>query len=135
MTLAADRLVVLYDRDCGLCSASARALSRWDRDDHLNVVPLQDVASRVPRVASLVAGRRLECAIHVVDPVTARVTTGGAGVLAIARRLPGGAVAGLVAAIPPARWAVELAYGVVAANRHRIGRWMGLDGPVCDVPR
>lgn len=132
----AGRLAILYDRDCGLCAATARRLRRWDRNDRLQLVPLQEVDSMAsPDVASLVAGRPLESALHVVDPATGRVSSGGDGVLEIARRLPGGRAAALAEAVPPARWAVRLGYDLVARNRHRIGRLLRLEGPACDVPR
>jgi len=131
-----DRLAVLYDRDCGLCTASARALRHWDRRGQLDLVPLQDVGGAAPpRVAALVDGLPLGAALHVVDEATGRVVAGGAGVLAIAGRLPGGRAADVLARIPPVRWGIGVAYDVVARNRHRIGRWLRLEGPACDVPR
>jgi len=136
-TVPADRLAVLYDRDCRLCTATARRLRRWDREGRLDVVPLQSVTSAVsPEVARLAGGRSLSSALHVIDPASGSVFSGGDGVLAIAGRLPGGSVpAAVIAAVPPARWAVTLGYDLVARNRHRIGRWLRLEGPACDVPR
>ncbi|HET7029100.1 MAG TPA: DUF393 domain-containing protein [Candidatus Limnocylindrales bacterium] len=129
------RLVVLYDRDCGLCTATARRLRRWDRAGRLELVPLQDAAgSARPALASM-AARSLTAALHVLDERTGEVRAGGDAALAIAAALPGGALARPVAAIPPARWLVGVLYEAVARNRHRIGRWLDLEGPVCDVPR
>jgi len=133
--VARSRLVVLYDRDCGLCAATARALGRWDRRSALRLVPLQDVDTEAPEVAGRVAAAPLAAAMHVVDESTGRIAAGGDGVLAIASRLPGGRAADVVARIPPARWGVGIAYDLVARNRHRIGRWLKLEGPVCDVPQ
>jgi predicted DCC family thiol-disulfide oxidoreductase YuxK len=129
------RLTILYDRDCGLCAATARQLRRWDRFRRLQLVPLQEVEGLAsPEVVRLASGRPLESALHVVDPASGRVVSGGDGVLEIARRLPGGRVAALVEAVAPARWAVRLAYDLVSRNRHRIGRLLRLEGPACDVP-
>jgi predicted DCC family thiol-disulfide oxidoreductase YuxK len=136
---AADRgdvLIVLYDRDCGLCTATARALRRWDRHERLELLPLQDAAaSMVPAVAA--AGRELPltAALHVVESRTGAVRAGGDGALAIAAVLPGGWVARALAAVPPFRWVVGIGYGLIARHRHRIGRWLRLEGPVCEVPR
>ncbi|HET7703535.1 MAG TPA: DUF393 domain-containing protein [Candidatus Limnocylindrales bacterium] len=133
---ASGALIVLYDRDCGLCTATARALRRWDRHNRLELLPLQDaMASRVPSVAA--AGRELPltAALHVVDAGTGFVRAGGDGALAIAAALPGGRVARALAAVPPFRWVVGVGYGLVARHRHRIGRWLRLEGPVCEVPR
>jgi predicted DCC family thiol-disulfide oxidoreductase YuxK len=134
--IAEGRLVVLYDRDCGLCTATARRLRRWDRAGRLELLPLQDAAvSSQPAVAA--AGRDLPLAtvLHVVDPATGEIRAGGDAAFAIAARLPGGRIVGLLAAVPPARSTVGLLYGLVARNRHRIGRWLRLEGPACDIPR
>jgi predicted DCC family thiol-disulfide oxidoreductase YuxK len=132
----AHRLAVLYDGDCAVCSWAAGHLRRWDRHDRLDVIRLQDVDRiATPEVVQLVRGRALETALHVVDPATGLVASGGASVVEIARRLPGGHVAELARWAPPARWAIDLGYRIVARNRHRIGRWLRLEGPVCDVPR
>jgi predicted DCC family thiol-disulfide oxidoreductase YuxK len=131
-----DRLAVLYDRDCGLCTATARQLDRWDRRHSLRLVPLQEVdRGTMPEIAALVRGRPLAAALHVVDPKTGAVRSGGDAALAVAGRLPGGRIADAVGRIPPARWAVGIGYDVVASHRHRIGRWLRLEGPDCDVPR
>jgi predicted DCC family thiol-disulfide oxidoreductase YuxK len=131
-----DRLVVLYDRDCGICTATARALRRWDRRGRLGLLPLQDAAaSDRPRIAA--AGRELPltAALHVIDERTGRAWSGGDAALTIAAALPGGFVTRPLAAIPPIRWLVGVAYRLVARHRRRIGRWLRLEGPVCDVPQ
>jgi predicted DCC family thiol-disulfide oxidoreductase YuxK len=129
------RLVVLYDRDCGLCTATARTLRRWDRRGRLELLPLQDAdVSDRPKLAETVRGLPLTAALHVVDEATGRVRAGGDAVLSIGAALPGGRVAGLLGAIPPVRWVVGLGYDAIARNRHWIGRWLRLEGPACDVP-
>lgn len=133
---AAGRLVVLYDRDCGLCTATAVRLRRWDRSGRLEILPLQEaVGSGRPMLMAAARDLPLLDALHVVDERTGTVRAGGDAALAIASELPGGFVARLVDAVPPARWIVGLGYGLVARNRHRIGRWLRLEGPACDVPR
>jgi predicted DCC family thiol-disulfide oxidoreductase YuxK len=131
-----DRLIVLYDRDCGLCTATARALRRWDRHDRLDLLPLQD-AGRSDDPAIAAAGRDLPLsgALHVLDEATGAISAGGDAALAIAAVLPGGLIVRPLRAIPPIRWIVGLGYRIVARNRHRIGRWLRLEGPACDVPR
>ncbi|HET9615154.1 MAG TPA: DUF393 domain-containing protein [Candidatus Limnocylindrales bacterium] len=130
------RVAVLYDRDCGLCTATARRLGRWDRHHRLLLLPLQDVdRDGHAEIAELVRGRPLSSALHVVDPAHGTVRSGGGAALAIASQLPGGRAAEIVARFPPARWAVGIGYDIVARNRHRIGRWLGLEGPACEVPR
>jgi predicted DCC family thiol-disulfide oxidoreductase YuxK len=129
----AGRLLVLFDRDCGLCTATANRLRRWDRRAALALVPLQDVASHGPLVVAAVARRPLLDALHVVDLGTGEVQSGGPAALAIVARLPGGTLPAALASIPPVSWIVEAGYRVVARNRRRIGRWLRLEGPVCAV--
>jgi len=130
------RLVVLYDRDCGLCTASARQLRRWDRHGRLELLPLQDAtAVGRPALAAAVRGLPLSAALHVVDEATGDVRSGGAAALRIGVALPGGGVVRVLGAIPPFRWAVGMGYRVVARQRHRIGRWLRLEGPACELPR
>ena len=130
------RLVVLYDRDCGLCTATARRLRRWDRFGRLELLPLQDAdVSDRPSLAETVRGLPLSAALHVVDERTGDVHAGGDAVLAILASLPGGIAARVLRAVPPVRWVVGAGYDTVARNRHRIGRWLRLEGPACDIPR
>jgi predicted DCC family thiol-disulfide oxidoreductase YuxK len=129
-----DRLVVLYDRDCGICAATARSLARWDRRHRLALLPLQEVgASGRPRIAAAADLPLLE-ALHAIDERSGAIHSGGDAALAIAAILPGGTIVRLLAAIPPFRWVVGIAYRVVARNRRRIGRWLRLERPTCDVP-
>ena len=129
-------LVVLYDRDCGLCTATARRLRRWDRYGRLELLPLQDAdVSDRPTLAETVRGLPLTAALHVVDERTSDVRAGGDAILAILAAMPGGVAARVLRTIPPVRWIVGLGYDAVARNRHRIGRWLRLEGPACDVPQ
>jgi predicted DCC family thiol-disulfide oxidoreductase YuxK len=130
------RLVVLYDRDCGLCTATARTLRRWDRHERLELLPLQTAAaSGRPALVAAARDLPLSAALHVVDEDRGSVQAGGDAALAILAALPGGRLARTLGAIPPLRWIVALGYGLVARNRHRIGRWLRLEGPACDLPR
>ena len=131
---AADRLVILYDRDCGVCALSARRLRRWDRAGRLDLVPFQIAASSGrPELERAARERPLSDALHVVDERTGRVQAGGDALLAIAAVLPGGALVRPLGAISPFRWALNALYRLVARNRERIGRWLRLEGPVCVV--
>jgi predicted DCC family thiol-disulfide oxidoreductase YuxK len=130
------RLVVLYDRDCGICLASARQLRRWDRHGRLELLPLQDAASSGrTALAAAARDRRLAAVLHVVDEEGGTIRAGGAAAIAIGEALPGGRIVRALAAIPPFRCVVGVGYGLVARNRHRIGRWLRLEGPSCDLPR
>ena len=131
-------LVVLYDRDCGLCTASARQLRRWDRGGRLELLSLQDAIrsdSDRPVLAAAVRGRPLFAALHVYDEATGAIHAGGSAALAIGAALPGGRIVRVLSALPPFRWVIDVGYRVIARQRHRIGRWLRLEGPTCDVPR
>jgi predicted DCC family thiol-disulfide oxidoreductase YuxK len=130
------RLVVMFDRDCGLCQATARRLRRWDRHRRLELLSLQDAAeSGRPAIEETAQAHPLLDELHVLDESTGRVDAGGDAALAILAALPGGRVVGPLRQIPPVRWIVGAAYSLVARNRHLIGRRLGLEGPACDTPR
>src|SRR5918992_3478363 len=89
---SAERLVVLFDRDCGLCQWTVRKLQRLDRGVHLDLVALQDAPEASdPVVRDVAREHALERALHVVHR-DGRVAVGGAAVLAILEVLPGGTV-------------------------------------------
>jgi predicted DCC family thiol-disulfide oxidoreductase YuxK len=130
------RLVVLYDRDCGICTATARTLRRWDRHGRLELLPLQDAAgSARPDLANAVRRLPLSAALHVVDERNGSIRSGGNAALAIAAALPRGRIVEVLGAIPPFRWSIGLGYRLIARHRRRIGRWLRLEGPVCELPR
>jgi predicted DCC family thiol-disulfide oxidoreductase YuxK len=130
------RLVVLYDRDCGICTATARTLRRWDRHARLGLLPLQEAAaSDRPQIAAAGRDLPLSGALHVVDEVTGAIHAGGDAALAIVAALPGGGIIRPFAVLPPFRWIVRVGYGLIARHRRRIGRWLRLEGPVCELPR
>ncbi len=127
------RLTVLYDRDCGICGLTARALRRWDRSRRFEVVPLQEATSgRDPRLAGVAGRYLLEDELHVVDE-RGRVASGGDAALAIIDALPGGRILRPWALLPMFRAVARFGYGLIARNRGRIGRWLGLD-LVCATP-
>jgi predicted DCC family thiol-disulfide oxidoreductase YuxK len=129
-----DRLLVLFDRDCGICLAAAARLRRWDRHGRLELLELQ-AAPNDPRaqVRAVAAGHPLHDELHVLDPASGSVTSGGRAILQIAERLPGGAVPAALGRIPPASWAIGLGYALVARNRRAISRALRLDA-ACAVP-
>jgi predicted DCC family thiol-disulfide oxidoreductase YuxK len=129
------RLVVLYDRDCGLCTATARRLRRWDRHGRLAIVSLQDARSAGSDLADAVRALPLTAALHIVDQATGEIRAGGGAALAIGAALPGGRIVRVLGRIPPVRWAVGLGYRVVARYRRPIGRLLRLEGPICELPR
>jgi hypothetical protein len=99
-------------------------------------LPLQEAAtSDSPHIARAGRERSLSAALHAVDESTGAIRVGGDAALAIASELPGGFVVRPFVGIPPFRWAVGVGYALIARHRRRIGRWLRLEGPACDVPR
>jgi len=88
-----------------------------------------DVRSLVRDVAG---GHPLHDELHVLDPATGTVASGGRALVEIAARLPGGGIPAALARIPPAAWVIGLGYALVARNRRAISRALRLD-TVCDV--
>jgi predicted DCC family thiol-disulfide oxidoreductase YuxK len=128
------RLTVLYDRDCGICGLTARALARWDRGGRFSIVALQSAAaSDDPRLAEVAARYALADELHVVDPA-GRVASGGEAALAIIDALPGGCLLRPWAAFGPFRLVVSVGYRWVAGHRRQIGRWLGLE-LICPAER
>ena len=129
------RLVVLYDRDCAFCSWTARQLWSIDRYRRLSFVPLQEASTaRSAVVRSAVEGRPLGDALHVVDQRDGRLAGGGDALLAILDALPGGHWFRAWAALPLIRAIAAVGYRLAAANRARLGQWLGLDARRCVVP-
>ena len=129
------RLVVLYYRDCACCAGTARQLWAVDRHRRLAFLSLQDAAlSERPEVAAAVAGRPLREALHVVDERDGRVVAGGDALLLILDVLPGGRWFRPWVALPFIPPLASAVYRIAARNRHRIGRWLGLDASRCFVP-
>ena len=129
------RLVGLYDRDCAFCAWTARQLWSIDRYRRLSFLPLQEASTAgAAVVARAVEGRSLSDALHVVDERDGRLAGGGDALLAILDVLPGGRWFRAWAALPPIRVLVDLGYRLAAANRVRLGEWLGLDASRCVVP-
>jgi predicted DCC family thiol-disulfide oxidoreductase YuxK len=129
-------LVVLYDGDCAFCTASVRSLRRWDRDHHLDLVPLQAASSSPdPAVRDAADAYPLRTALQVVDRRTGEVAAGGRAILAIVDELPGGPLLRPWAALPPTAAVADLLYGVVSDRRQDLGWAVGIRHEVhCPMP-
>jgi len=129
-----DRLLVLFDRDCGICAATAARVRRWDRRGRLELLALQSAAGDPrPFVRSVAVQHPLHDELHVLEASSGAVRSGGRAVLEIAARLPGGWIPALLGRLPPAAWAIGICYAIVARNRRAISRALRLD-TVCAVP-
>jgi predicted DCC family thiol-disulfide oxidoreductase YuxK len=114
-------LTVLYDSDCGICQATARVLRRLDRGRRLRLVALQD--AHVPGVPTL---EQLLESLHAVDEEQ-RWWVGADAAVQIAQRVPLLRPLALLAELPLAPTLLDAGYRIVARNRHRVSRLLGLD--------
>ncbi len=120
-------LIFLYDADCGFCRWTVTKILAWDRAHRLRAAPLQgEEAARL--LVGIDADRRMESA-HVVLP-NGRVYSGGEMAEPVFRSLPGGRPLAVMARALPKT--TEHVYRLVARNRVRLGRRLGVDA--CSTP-
>jgi predicted DCC family thiol-disulfide oxidoreductase YuxK len=124
--VSSDRLTVLYDADCGICTHTARALAALDSRHRLNLVALQ--AANLPDVPPRAV---LSQALHSVDE-TGSWSVGADAMIEIARRVPLLWPLSVLARLPLAMPVVDVGYRAVAENRQRLSQLLGLK--VCRVP-
>jgi predicted DCC family thiol-disulfide oxidoreductase YuxK len=114
-----DRHLVLWDGECGMCRRFAAWGQAHDRDGRLRFVPYQE-APTPPMSPELALA--CEKAMHVVRS-DGRLLRGGRATLFILHEL-GWRVSTRILGLPPFIWIVELAYGVMARNRHVFSRFL-----------
>jgi len=128
---------VLYDGDCGVCTALQNAARRRDVAGRLRFVAYQavDLEQISPGLTPEMAGR----ALYLVRP-DGRRFAGARAVFETMRCLAGPwRLVGAIGARPPFYQLAEPFYRLVARNRGRISRWLGLNrcalpGPAGDQP-
>ncbi len=117
-----DRLLVLFDADCGFCLYGRDALLRWDRAGRLTAGMIQDHERTT--LADLSAEARL-ASWHVLH-ADGRREAGGAALAAVLEVLPGaGPIARLLRACPGP---TERVYRWVASHRVGISRLLRTQG-------
>ncbi len=109
---------VVYDGDCSVCNRFADGLTRWDREEILEIVPSQKtgVKDRFPWITP----EAFEASIQLVasDGTT---WSGAAALETLLGILPRGRWLGWVFGIPCVRPAAEWSYRLFAGNRRRMG--------------
>jgi predicted DCC family thiol-disulfide oxidoreductase YuxK len=124
------RLTVLYDADCGLCTAVVLRLRSVDSERLLDLVPLQRAQEKGGQAAELARREDLTRAIHVVDDA-GDWAAGGEAALRIMERVPSLRPFARLARLPGLHLFVEPCYRLVARNRSRIGASFG---KACRIP-
>jgi predicted DCC family thiol-disulfide oxidoreductase YuxK len=107
------RHLLLYDGACGLCRRATAWARRHDRAGRLEAVPYQDAPSPPMTPALREASAR---AVHVIT-TDGRILRAGRATLFVLREVGWPRTARLLS-LPPFVWGVELAYHLVARNRH-----------------
>lgn len=115
-----DRLVVLYDGDCGFCRVILAMLLKWDRANHLRPATIQGTRGEW-LLAALEPQERLS-SWHLLDARGER-RSGGAAVPAVFDVLPCGQPIAMTAERFPAT--TSLVYDWIAGHRALLGRPFG----------
>jgi predicted DCC family thiol-disulfide oxidoreductase YuxK len=110
------RVVLLYDDDCGLCRWMLAKVLAWDRGTRVRPLPIES-AEGAQLLPDLSEEERLR-SWHLVAG-SARYSA-GAAFPPLLRLLPGGRPLAWIAGASPRL--TELAYFLVAGNRSRLGR-------------
>jgi predicted DCC family thiol-disulfide oxidoreductase YuxK len=128
MASAAQRLAVLYDRDCGFCKWALDKILLWDRRRRLRPVAIQsDEGQRL--LVAIAPERRLE-SWHLVR--NGEVRSAGAAAPELFEALPGGRpIAAVLQAFPGL---TERAYRWVAKHRALLARLLRIDAS-CELRR
>jgi predicted DCC family thiol-disulfide oxidoreductase YuxK len=126
---AAQRLAVLYDRDCGFCKWVLDKILAWDRRQRLRPVAIQSEEGQ-QLLAAIAPERRLE-SWHLVGD-GGEVRSAGAAAPQLFDALPGGRpIAALLRAFPRL---TERAYRWVADHRTLLARLLRIDAS-CELRR
>lgn len=109
--------LLLYDGACGLCRRMTRWARRHDRAGAVEAVPYQEAPSppMTPELSEACAR-----AVHVIT-TDGRVFRAGRATLFVLGQV-GWPCTARVLSLPPFVWIVELAYHLVATNRHLISK-------------
>ena len=111
-----DEAVVLYDRDCGICTWSAERLRAWDGSrQRFRFLPLQ--SAEADGLLGDMDGDRRFASWHVA--AEGRIHSAGAGAAPVLRLLPGGRPLAWLAERMPRT--TELAYRKITARRDQLG--------------
>jgi len=114
-------LLVFYDEDCGYCRWSVAQLLRLDRDRRLRLIAIQSpLGQRL--LADVPEDLRLESA-HLIDG-DGKLFSGGDAAAPIAAALP--RLAPTAPLLDRLSRPVNASYNLIAANRERIGRLVGV---------
>lgn len=120
---------VLYDEDCGFCKWSLDKILAWDRHRALRPLPIQSDEGQA-LLAGMPKAEQLD-SWHLVSP-SGEVRSAGAAAAPIADLLPWGRPLAAIFRMFPV--ITDRAYRLIARNRDRIARLLGIDAS-CQIRR
>jgi predicted DCC family thiol-disulfide oxidoreductase YuxK len=129
--MAGQPATLVYDGDCGICTAAAAWLGRRVAPARLRLVAVSEVAAD-PGLEAALAGRDLLATLHLAR-ADGGVLTGARAVLAAARLVPRWRVLAIVFDQRVGHALLEPVYRRVARHRRQIGRLLGLPAS-CPMP-
>jgi predicted DCC family thiol-disulfide oxidoreductase YuxK len=102
--------VLIYDDRCAFCRRWVRRLKRWDRDQRIRLLPLQDpAAERLTRRSRA----QLQQAVHLVGP-DGTVFAGAWAAREVLSYVPGGRLIAVLLKPGPVIWLAERVYRWIA---------------------
>jgi predicted DCC family thiol-disulfide oxidoreductase YuxK len=118
---------VLYDGRCRLCRSQAELIARWDREQRLDILDLNDpqVARHFPQVRPEAARE----ALHVVGP-QGQVYRGAEAVREVVLQVPRLKPLGALLSLPGALSLANPVYDWLARNRYAL--FGSTSSPTCD---
>jgi predicted DCC family thiol-disulfide oxidoreductase YuxK len=110
---------VVYDGFCNVCKKLVRALTKWDRDHQLEILPSQTpgLHARFPWIPA----RAYSESVQVIESGSGRTWQGAAAIERILDILPRGKLITWIFSIPFVRPIAERIYRWFARNRYHLG--------------
>lgn len=118
---------MIWDGECGLCSATAQWVRRKDRAKAFQIVTYQN-CPRPPMDDAIYERCRSEMAVVTRE---GRVLFGADGILFVLEILGWGWL-GRILRVPPLVWPIRAGYWLVARNRGLISKWF-FGGVACGL--
>ena len=120
------RARILFDGDCGVCNRTAEILETLDSVHNFFIQPYRSLSEAELKQYGL-SYEKCSKRAYVISP-SGRVWGGAfAANYFFLKRFPWSLLVILIYALPPLLLAELIGYYLVAKNRYRISRWLGLE--------
>lgn len=120
------RAILLFDGDCGVCSRTADIMGKLDAAQNFTIKPYRSFTEVELKRYGL-SYEKCSKRAYVIGP--SGNLYGGAFALNyfLLKRFPWSLLVIVIYALPPLLLAELIGYYLVAKNRYRISRWLGLE--------